>query len=102
MNESVTAIEEAANGLVEADQEAWQAAEIVEDQLMMSPPPPGMSRMEYVMEYIPAATRETYLSARELQDALLGHDRDSAARALVLQARQVRVAALELFLMPER
>ena len=96
---SVSALEETADELVETEQElagqAERSAEIVEERLMMSSPPPGMGRMEYVMEYIPAVRRETYLAARELQDALLDPLIDSA-RALVLQARQARTAALDL------
>ena len=95
MSNSVTALEETASGWEAAEQAAVQMAEHVEDQLMMERPPPGMGRMEYVMEYIPAAKRDAYRSAKELQDALFSRDQ---VVALIIQAQQARAAASDLYL----
>ena len=95
MSNSVTALEETASGWEAAEQAAVQMAEHVEDQLMMERPPPGMGRMEYVMEYIPAAKRDAYRSAKELQDALFSRDQ---VVALIIQAQQARAATSDLYL----
>ena len=95
MSNSVTALEETAAGWEDAEQAAVQMAEYVEDQLMMERPPPGMGYMEYVMEYIPAAKRDAYRSAKELQDALFSRDQ---VVALIIQAQQARAETSDLYL----
>ena len=95
MSNSVTALEETAAGWEAAEQAAVQMAEYVEAQLMIENPPPGMGRMEYAMEYIPAAKRDAYRSAKELQDALFSRDQ---VVALIIQAQQARAAASDLYL----
>ena len=95
MSNSVTALDETAAGWEDAEQAAVQMAEYVEYLLKMERPPPGMGRMEYVMEYIPAAKRDAYRSAKELQDALFSRDQ---VVALIIQAQQARAAASDLYL----
>ena len=95
MSNSVTALEESAAGWEAAEQAAVQMAEYVEAQLMIENPPPGMGRMEYAMEYIPAAKRDAYRSAKELQDALFSRDQ---VVALIIQAQQARAATSDLYL----